>query len=563
MLQSLRIRNLALLETAELEFSGGFTAITGETGAGKSVLLGALNLLAGGRADKSLIRAGSDRLEVQAILELPNTQTVDALLEANDLPPCEDSQLILRRTLERERSGRAQVNGVTIPLAQLREIGELWIDFHGPGEAQKLFNERWQRTLLDAFARLEAPLAAYRKDYRQWRTLLQQIDALRNGERLSEEEQTFLQQQIEAIDTANLSEETVMELEHESRRAENAEDLLRLADSLAGALLGKDIEGKLSKLLPEAQKLGRLDSDCVNLAERLEGLIIEMRDLGSEFSHVAHSVDFDEQTLRDIRQRMEQWLELRRKYGPTLEGILDKRNAMAERLAQQSDIEGSLHRLEKQTAQIEATLCQQAAKLTAARRSAAQSLTAETVPLLQRLGFKQSHLDICVQDEGKLSEHGDSSCRFLFAPNKGVDPMPLSKIASSGEIARVLLALKTVLARADATPLLVFDEVDANIGGEIAVQVGRMLADLGQCHQVYCVTHLPQVAGQAQEHFVVQKSETGDSTYVSISSIHEDADARISELARMLGDRQASSARQHAQELLKRGPLADSPRTSA
>jgi DNA repair protein RecN (Recombination protein N) len=247
---------------------------------------------------------------------------------------------------------------------------------------------------------------------------------------------------------------------------------------------------------------------------------------------------------------MNLWQELRRKYGGSVEAVLSKREELAQKIDIQGDLDGVLVKKRKATADLEADLKKQAVKLTASRKKSAKALAQKAADLLQALGFKKARLEIKLISDAKLQEHGDSHCQFLFAPNAGQDLQPLNKIASSGETARVMLALKTVLAEADATPLLVFDEVDANVGGEVGRAVGSELARLAKKHQVLCVTHLPQVASLAHNHYVVTKSQDEDSTAVNIAPLGDSRSARLGELARMLGDRKSASARAHAEELL-------------
>ncbi|MCC5807911.1 MAG: DNA repair protein RecN [Opitutales bacterium] len=552
MLEFLRIRNLALMDAVELEFGQGFIAVTGETGAGKSVLLGALALLSGSRADKTIIRQGEETCEVEAVIAFPDTSAMDAVLASMDLPPCDDGSLVLRRTVSRSKAARVHINGTLTTLARLQELGMHWIDFHGPGEPQKLFSERWQLRLLDRFARNGSALEAYREDFRKWRALAREMEELRESEQLGEDERAFLESQIAAIDTADLSDESVAELERDHARLTGAQDLSEAAASLA-ATLGDDDDGvstRLGTALHTARRITAIDSSLQPLADRLESLIIETADLAAEFSDVVDAADIDESTAASIEERMARWLDLKRKYGGDVSRILAKRGELAGRLERQGDIEGSLRCLEKQAAEIEVRLSAQAEDIRRARLTAARELSKACAGLLLRLGFRKARFTIEVEREDELREYGNCSVSFRFSPNAGQDLLPLNKIASSGELARVMLALKAVLAQVDATPVLVFDEVDANVGGEIAREVGAELAKLGTSHQVFCVTHLPQVAAAAVSHFVVQKAQTDDATAVAIRPLHPAPAHRLEEIARMLGDRSSKIARQHAKALL-------------
>lgn len=551
MLQYLKIKDLALLDGVTLEFESGFTAVTGETGAGKSVLLGALGLLAGARTDKTLIRQGTDAVEVEAALYFADSERVDAHLEQAGLPGCEDGVLLLQRSIHKTKMPRVQINGRMATLTQLQALGEAWVDFHGPGEPQKLFQEKRQLEMLDLYAGNGPALAGYATAYGEWRAALQQIEALESGERLDADEIDFVQKQLQKIDAVDPSEESIEVLERDYTRMSQAQELVELALGCAEGISGEDgLSGQLNYLVARFETLVELDSGSEPLLERIRSLSIELQDLGDEVSRLSSDFDFEPEAIEAATERMNLWQELRRKYGGSVEAVIAKREELAQKLAIQGDIEGVLAKQRAAADQLKVGLQAQAQHLTQARRKSAAVLAKKAGALLQALGFKKARLEIELRSESELREHGDSHCRFLFAPNAGQELLPLNKIASSGETARVMLALKTVLAEADATPLLVFDEVDANVGGEVGRAVGAELARLSGKHQVLCVTHLPQVASLAQNHFVVTKSQDEDSTTVAIAPIHASCEQRLQELARMLGDRKSASALAHAAELM-------------
>lgn len=551
MLQYLHIKNLAVMDEAVLEFDEGFAAVTGETGAGKSVLLGALSFLSGARVDKTIIRAGSDASEVEAGLFFKDSGPVDAVLESLGLPVCDEGNLILRRVFAREKMSRVQINGALTTLANLAAIGESWIDFHGPGEPQKLFQERWQRDLLDVFAKNDKRLEDYRNRYRKWRALLAEADSLRGQRQLSPEEIEFLQSQVDLIDRAALNEDSVETLERDFLRLSQSQELLELADRLETGLTGEEgISARMGSLLAVARELASMDFEATTLAERLESLIIETEDLGGEFASLRSGCEFNEEASANLRERMELWLDLKRKYGPDIQSVLAKREGMVNKISAQGDVAGTIVRLQEQADASQKNLLEKAEKIASRRSRVADSLVTKASQILKDLGFKKALLKVVITREATLREHGDSRCQFLFAPNAGQEPLPLRNIASSGEIARLMLALKAVLAQADTTPVLVFDEVDSNVGGETAVAVGEKLARLGERHQVFCVTHLPQVAAKATSHWQVVKEESRSGSSVTIEAIHSDKDLRQVELARMLGDRTSQKAMAHAAELL-------------
>jgi DNA repair protein RecN (Recombination protein N) len=551
MLQYLKISNLALLDSVTLEIDAGFSAVTGETGAGKSVLLGALGLLSGGRTDKSMIRQGTDLLEVEGALYFENTESMDAHLAELELPPCEDGVLVLRRSIHRSKMPKVQINGSLATLSQLQALGEAWIDFHGPGEPQKLFKERHQLRMLDAYAGQGAALAEYEQSYRDWRAALNEIEVIESSDRLDEAAVDFVRQQIAQMDAVDLGTESIEALERDFNRMSQAQELIQLAQQCEAAVNGEDgLSERLSAFAVQTQQLAELDPDSGALSERANSLLLELQDLGEEIGRMAGDFDFDAEAIELVNERMQLWQELRRKHGGTVEMVLAKREELANKLALQDDLEGVLNKRRAAAGKIEADLRKRAKALRKGRASSAEVLGKKAGQLLGALGFKKAQLAIEILPLELLADYGDCACRFVFTANAGQETQALNKIASSGETARVMLALKTVLAEADATPLLVFDEVDANVGGEVGRAVGAELARLGKKHQVFCVTHLPQVAALARQHFLVTKTQKTDSTTVEIGPIHSSEAGRIDELARMLGDRNSESARAHATELL-------------
>jgi len=551
MLQSLRIRNLALLEEVELEFEGGFTAVTGETGAGKSILLGALSLLAGARVDKTIIRQGAAACEVEAALFFPDTRKLDAALDALDLPPCDDGVLILKRSVPREKAPKISVNGSLATLTALQELGEHWIDFHGPGEPRRLLKDGCQRELLDLFARNDDARAKYAVAYGEWRRLSDERERLLAAEKLSPDQIEFLRAQLKKFDALELNDEAIAALERDFTRQQSAQEIVQLAAGLSTGLSGEDgVLGRVAALLREARQLEALDPASKTLADRLQSTSVELGDLDAEFSSLATSLNFDAEQAEMLAEKMNAWLDLKRKHGAKLEAVIAAREEMRRRLELQSDVEGSLAKLEKQIAEALKAAKKAAAELRATREKAGSQLERAAAKVIVQLGFKKADFRVRFAALPELAAHGDTGVEFLFSPNVGEAPLPLSRIASSGELARVMLALKTVLAAIDDVPLLVFDEVDANVGGEIGRIVGEKMADIAEKHQVLCVTHLPQVAAQAANHLVVTKDQSGDRASVAIEPIHANRKQRIGELARMLGDRNAKSAQAHAEELL-------------
>lgn len=551
MIEYLRIENLALLERAEIDFTEGFTAVTGETGAGKSVLLGALAMLSGARCGKEAVGGHSDTCRVEAVLRFKDTSKIDKLLESSGLPPCEDGTLLISRVVGISKPSRAFVNSSPAPLSFLSKLGGYWIDFHGPGEPQKLFSRKNQLEMLDTFAGDSQLLEEYMRIYSERRQILSNIESLSQTKSLGEDEIEFLRSRIAAIDAVNPTEESIAELEEKSKLAEAASDIVEKSSAVAEAIDGDGgILEKLAAASKFASEISRFSAAAESLSERLRGVGLELADISSEYGNLARSSNMDEAQIETVRRKMTDWLGLCRKFGNSVESVLSARREMAAKIENQSDVRATMEKLRRRADELLESLVPIAEKILKAREKAAKKLAERASKTLLGLGFKNARFDISISAESEPSPDCGSSCEFMFMANPGQPLLPLAKIASSGELARVMLALKTTLADADATPLLVFDEVDANVGGEIGAEVGKRLAELSKGHQVFCVTHLPQVAACANGHFLVEKSQTKTSTSVSITRIDGDKKRRVSELARMLGDRNSESAVAHAQKLL-------------
>ena len=553
MLQSLRIRNLALLEEVSLDFEAGFTAVTGETGAGKSILLGALSLLAGERADKTVIRQGAPAAEVEASLYFTDPRRIDGILGELGLPACEEGVLLLRRSLPREKAPKITVNGSFATLAALQRLGEHWIDFHGPAEPRRLLKESCQLELLDLFGRHGELLARYQAAYQTWRDAVARRDELTGEASLSLEQADFLRRQLQQMDALDLTSEAIEALERDFQRLSRSQELIELSSALAIGLTGDDgVQAQVAALLREARQLEGIDAASKPLADRLASAAVELNELGGEFSALSQELQFDPEQAGDLTARMNTWLETKRKHGGDLAAVAAARESMRRRLDVQGDLAGTLARLEQEIDASSKQAKKEAQALRTRRDKAARELSKIAAASIAQLGFAKAEFAVRIVPRAELAPTGDCGAEFLFSPNVGEAPLALSRIASSGELARVMLALKTVLADLDEVPLLVFDEVDANVGGEIGRVVGEKMAAIAQHHQVLCVTHLPQVAARATCHLVVTKDQSKDRAQVAIAPIQASRKTRVSELARMLGDRSAKSALAHAEELLGR-----------
>lgn len=554
MLQYLKIRNLALLSEVSLELEGGFHAVTGETGAGKSVLLGALALLSGSKADRNHIRQGEEECDLEALLYFSEEHRIHKALEELELPACEEGALLIQRQLSRKKAGKISVNGKLTTLANLQQLGELWIDFHGPGEPQKLFRQETQRILLDNYGALQEPHSAYLKIYQEWRATQREVARIQSEDRLSERDLKELKNEMQSLEGLTLSVEAIRELEQEFERWQKSSELQQLVYGIEDGLSGSDgVVQVLRKTLNFARELTELDERREEWEKRIDSAMVDLEDLASDLRYARSDYEWEESSAQELQTRMHVWLRAKRRYGPEVEQVVESLEKMRAKLDLQENLEGILIRKQHEADQLQQRVNQEGQALDVLREKAAKALEKAVNPLLAKLGFKKARFLIRFECLEEPQSQGISEPRYYFSANPGQDPLPLDRIASSGELARVMLALKTLLAEVDDTPVLVFDEVDANVGGEIGAVVGSQLAAISVARQVFCITHLPQVAAQGTWHWLVEKSAGEDSTEIHILPLTAKGSAepeRIAELARMLGDRNSKSAREHAQALL-------------
>jgi DNA repair protein RecN (Recombination protein N) len=533
MLTLLKIRNLALVDELAWELGAGLIGVTGETGAGKSVIVGALKLVLGERADKSLIRTGEDQCLVEAVFELTHTAGINPILEEGGLAPCDDNQLIVRRTIGQSAS-RQFVNDSPVTLALLKRLGEHLVDLHGPHDHQSLLSADRQLAMLDAYAGSENQLVVYRETYRAWRSKNAALEVLRNAENATEHEIDLLKHQISEIDAAQLNPAEEQDLEDRWRRANNASRLMESAAAAISTLNGENgILDRLGELQRLVRDLEKLDPSISEKTASLETAMVELQDLEGNLADYTQELEINPAEADSLAERVNLIESLKRKYGPSLADVLNRRHNAAARLDSIENRSDKIEQLEREVAAGRKALDAAGKTLAAARRKAAPKLAKEISTQLKDLGFKQSSFEVPLNSLADPGPHGLESADFLFGPNPGEPLMPLRQIASSGEISRVMLAIKSALAEQDDTPLMVFDEIDANVGGEVARAVGAKMAALGTRHQVIAITHFPQVAATASHHFVVEKEVSAGRTRSRLFPVA--GETRIQELVRMLG----------------------------
>jgi DNA repair protein RecN (Recombination protein N) len=550
MLRSFRVQNLAIVEESRVTLGAGLNVITGETGAGKSILIGALELLLGGRADKSLIRSGATEAQVEAVFELAAPAAVDALLAEAGLPACEDGSLIIRRTVAASGAGRCLLNDAATTVQTLRRLGDLLVDIHGPYDHQSLLDPAFQLELLDAYGRCQGAREQYQACYRALQELARQREELSGDSADVTAEMEQLRFVVDEIGSAKLSPADEEELVNEHAAAANAEEILKTGSALTSAL--DEADGSVFNLLANVQQrlaeLVRLLPEAAAWQREAQSAAVQVQELSSTITDRLQRVESDATRLQELETRMALVQKLKRKYGPAVADVL---TTLARRTARLEDLQTRGERLaalEQQLGAAQQHLTRKAAALTRARTAACGSLAKAITKELRDLGFLKAGFGVELHPCPPRMSGAEEAC-FGFAPNPGEAMRPLRDIASSGEISRVMLAVKTVLARHDRIPVLVFDEIDANIGGEVGRAVGRKLRGLADTHQVLCITHLPQVAVYGQQHLMVGKEVRGNRTYARITPLERKA--RVEEIARMLGGRDSTTVTlDHAREML-------------
>ncbi len=551
-LSSLRIRNLALVEELTWSIAPGFTAVTGETGSGKSIIVGALQLILGERADKTLIRTGAESCTVEAVFHTGDAKALNARLEEFGVEPCEAGELILKRVFSAAGANRQFINGSPTTLAVLKELGDGLVDLHGPHDHQSLLSDAKQLDLLDAFAGAGGLRDKYEEHFRRLNEIVAEHTALSTSEAALEREIDLLRHQVQEIEAAQLRPGEEDELLARYSVAANSRRLIDLSAQVIGRL--SEAEDPLLARLVEIGKflrdLERVDPAAARFSESHVRATVELEDLARSLQRYAEEMDLDPERLAEMEERVTLFETLKRKYGGSISEVIAFGDEAAARLHKIESRGTELARLENEIAAARATVLDAGRKLGAKRAAGAPKLGASVTTHLRDLGFKKSDFRTALTPLEGAGSHGLESVAFLFAPNPGEPPKPLKSIASSGEISRVMLAVKSSLAAQDTISLLVFDEIDANVGGEIAHAVGAKMKSLASAHQVLCISHLPQVAALADTQFVVTKEFTKDRTVSHLEKV--EGKARVEEIARMLGGK-GDSALAHAKTLLGQG----------
>ena len=545
MIRHLHIENYALIEHLEMDFHTGFSVITGETGAGKSIIIGAIGLLLGQRADSRSIKADAKRCVVEATFDL-SQDSIEDFFQENDLD-FDGTECIIRRELTSSGKSRAFINDTPASLAQLKELGEQLLDVHSQHKNLLLGKEDFQLSVLDIVANHQETLDAYKNEYQAYRHLSKQLEEALEEAKASKEDEDYLRFQVNQLADANLKEGEQEELEEEAETLEHAEDiksaLYTAANHLQSSNDGADTLGLLKQCLTEIQSISSVYSSAEECAERLDSCYIELKDLADELENQAEDVEYNPQRLEQVNERLDIIYTLQKKHGvESVEALLALQTEMEEKLLRITNSDDFIEQLREQVATQKEKAMACAKKLSQSRMSTAKRVEKEMEERLLPLGmpnvqFKCSVLAI----PSELSATGYDQVQFLFNANKSGEPKPVSQIASGGEIARVMLSLKALIAGAVKLPTIIFDEIDTGVSGSIAEKMARMMQEMGERgRQVISITHLPQIAALGTHHYKVYKEDTEDATLTHIIPLNDEQ--RIKEIACMLSGEQLTQA---------------------
>ncbi|MDO6462138.1 DNA repair protein RecN [Granulosicoccaceae sp. 1_MG-2023] len=563
MLAQLLIRNFAIIDQSELDLSGGMTALTGETGAGKSILLDALGLVLGDRADTDSIRDGTDKAEITAVFQTHDNTRVRDWLTEHDLDA--DGECIMRRVISRDNRSRAYINGSPVALQMLRTLGEMLVNIHGQHEHQSLTRSDYQRRLLDAHAGNQALLDELRSASLEWERALKRLEEIAGQREQREQRLELLQFQLQEFDALNPDPEEIATIEAEHKRAANSGTIYDLASQAANALYEDDnaIHSQLTAIEQRLIQLAALDERAAEFAGMISSAAIQCSEAADGLRGYLGLIDADPARLQWLDERLSAYHALARKHQIPLVELVERAEALRAEVGELENSDITLENLEKECAEKAAVYAAVAARLSETRKQAAESMSTQISAAMQDLAMKGGVFAIEVEPRPaeRPNPLGCDDIRFLVSANPGQKPRPLGKVASGGELSRISLAVQLIAAGHQSVPTMIFDEVDTGVGGAVAETVGRFLRMLGENAQILCVTHLPQVASQAHHHLRVSKETDGKRTETRLTPL--DDTETLEEISRMLGGHDITEqTREHAREMLARAgqaPAAPKP----
>ena len=563
MLKEIKIQNFAIIENLVVNFQSGLNVLTGETGAGKSIIIDALNLLLGGRADTDSIRTGETNALVEGFFQIANKETLFLVQEIGVEP--ESGELHIKRQISNSGKNRCFLNDSQITVATLAKIGDRLVDLHGQHDHQTLLHPEIHVDLLDLFGKSKQGRDAYSKEFLEYQSLIKNLQSLNTDEQERLQREEFLGFQISEIDAANLSEEEEERIKADKNRLRHSEKIreaLQHSQTLLSNQSGSILEN-LRQILKELEPLIEVDTDLVSPFEKSQSAFYELEDVEDILRSHDQSLDFNPERLNEIEDRLAEINGLKRKYGNSISEILSKREKLSKELGQLAVNEENTKKLAEEIHKKEMVVAKLAIELAEKREIGAKSLKQGVEKELKELHMSGVRFGVDFNyppdAEGfveyrktklKPTSVGLGTLEFLFSPNPGEELRPLAKIASGGELSRIMLALKSILNKQDTIPVMIFDEVDTGIGGRVAEKIGDKLKKVAENKQVFCITHLPQIAGKAATHYRVEKQIQGKRTRSGIRQLN--FEERVEELARMSsGEKITKASLQHARELIQ------------
>ncbi len=553
MLKELHIKNVAVIDEVHIEFAEGFNALTGETGAGKSILIDSINMALGNRTSRDIIRHGCDFASVDICFEIENPTVLSALSELGI--DAEDGIVTVSRRLTADGKSTCRINGMLSPANMVREAASLLIDIHGQSDNQSLLNPKNHLSLLDEYGNLGFDLEEYYKVYSEYRSIEKEIEALSADEDEKARRLELLRFQADEITAAALKPSEDEELEQSRDRLYNMESIISGAGTAYGALYGGD-EGTACDLLRQAVRaisaVAQFDPTLLESLDRLSGVVAETEDIASDIGGLLSKSDFSMAELDRIEERLDLISTLKRKYGNTIEEINDFAASAAEQADKIEKSDERLKELESARNTILSKLKDLAASLTEKRKAAANELEAKITEELSALDMPKVKFSISLSAlaDGHFTKTGTDNAEFLISTNPGEDLKPMIKIASGGELSRIMLAIKSVLSVSDSVDSMIFDEIDTGVSGRAAQKIAEKICTLSRSKQVFAITHLAQIASMADHHFLIEKDQSGDASSTSVQLLDEDA--RTHELARIIGGVTVTELTlENAREMLK------------
>lgn len=544
MLKKLDIRNFTLIDHLEMALYPGFSVITGETGAGKSIVIGAIGLLLGNRADAKQVKRGCDKCIIEATFDLSiyHSDVLKDFFEDNDLD-YEPEECLLRREVNANGKSRAFINDTPVTLALMRELGEQLIDVHSQHQNLLLSKEDFQLNVVDIIARDRQQLADYRSAFAEYRSAQRRLEELREQITTSRDNEDFLRFQQKELSEANLASGEQEQLEQEAELMSHAEDIKRALHEADYGLSGDDtgIVNLTRSIAAQLRSVADVYPEAQELAERLDGCFVELKDISQEIASKVDDVEYDPQRFNLITQRLDTIYTLQQKFHvQNVDELLDRLNGINAQLDNIDNSDEELQELERSVEKLHAVCVEKAAVLTDMRRKSATVVEQELSKLLVPLGIPKVRFKVEVSP-ADLSTNGADKVMFLFSANSSTDMQPVSQVASGGEIARVMLSLKAMISKAIGLPTIIFDEIDTGVSGRVAEQMAHIMRDMGKANrQVLCITHLPQIAAAGSTHYKVAKQETEQGTVSTMTQLSDEQ--RITEIAQMLSGSDVSQA---------------------